>query len=450
MSTISQFLLLYYNQVLGLPAASVGLAISAGLMVNAFWDPIVGSWSDRSRTRLGRRHPFMFAAIVPIGISFWALFNPPGSLGQTGQLLWLGIGNIFLQQALAVFHTPHLALGGELSQNYYERSNVMSYNTFCLWAGDTLCWVFSFGVFFSAHGQYSNGALDPTRWPFFSLVMASVVVTILSISAFFTRSRIPFLRQADPAAPRFSPREFGRDVARAVTNRNYLMMLIGYFFQSLMTGVRGGLWIYTATYFWQLKNDQIVYFSLGSFVGYVFGATVVMRLHRRIDKRWTGAGAALLYSVGPVIPLALGYFGVLRPDTPGLLGILIAFSLLQHIPYSLMTTTFYSALADMADENELKYGVRQEGVLYSTRTFFARIDQAVGAAFAGWVLTFIAFPTKAVPGQVDTLILSNLSLAFIASALPGIVSVIFYASMRTTRDRYEATRVALGQRVNRS
>ena len=108
-----------------------------------------------------------------------------------------------------------------------------------------------------------------------------------------------------------------------------------------------------------------------------------------------------------------------------------------------MTTTFYSALADMADENELKYGVRQEGVLYSTRTFFARIDQAVGAALAGWVLTFIAFPAKAVPGQVDTLILSNLSLAFIASALPGMVAVAFYASMRTTRDRFDATKAAL-------
>ena len=435
--------MLYYNQVRGLPASLVGVAISAGLVVNAFWDPIVGSWSDRSRTRLGRRHPFMFAAILPVGISFWALFNPPNSLGQTGELIWLGIGNIFLQQALAVFHTPHLALGGELSQNYYERSNVMSYNTFCLWAGDTLCWIFAFGLFFRPHGQYPNGALDATRWPVFSLVMSSIVVGILSVSAFFTRSRIPFLRQADPAAPRFGLREFGRDVARAVSNRNYLMMLIGFFFQSLMTGVRGGLWIYTATYFWQLKNDQIVYFSLGSFIGYVFGATVVMRLHRRLDKRWTGASAALIYSIGPVIPLALGYFGVLRPGTPGLLGILIAFSLLQHIPFSLMTTTFYSALADMADENELKYGVRQEGVLYSTRTFFSRIDQAVGAAFAGWVLTFIAFPAKAVPGQVDTLILSNLSLAFIASALPGLVAVIFYASMRTTRDRFDATNAAL-------
>ncbi len=183
----------------------------------------------------------MFAAILPVGVSFWSLFNPPDSLGQTGQLIWLGVGNIFLQQALAVFHTPHLALGGELPQNYYERSNVMSYNTFCLWAGDTLCWAFTFGLFFRAHGQYSNGALDATRWPTFSLVMSSIVVCIRSISAFFTRSRIRFLRQADPQAPRFGLREFGRDVARAVSNRNYLMLLIGFFLQSLMTGVRGGL-----------------------------------------------------------------------------------------------------------------------------------------------------------------------------------------------------------------
>jgi Na+/melibiose symporter-like transporter len=172
-------------------------------------------------------------------------------------------------------------------------------------------------------------------------------------------------------------------------------------------------------YFWRIDNNQISFFVLGSLTGYVFGAFVVKELHRRFDKRWTGMLALLVYCVGPAIPLALGWLGILTPETEGLLVILILFSTLQHAPFSIMTTTVYSALADIADENELKYGLRQEGVLYSTRTFFARVDQALGTALAGWVLSIIAFPAKAVPGQVDQEVLMGLAAAFVLSTIPA-------------------------------
>jgi glycoside/pentoside/hexuronide:cation symporter, GPH family len=155
----------------------------------------------------------------------------------------------------------------------------------------------------------------------------------------------------------------------------------------------------------------------------------------------------LLYAVGPAIPLGLGWFGILSWQTPNLLWILIAFSVLQHLPYSVMTTTIYSALADIADELELKYGMRQEGILYSTRTFFSRVDQALGTALAGWVLTTIAFPARAVPGQVDTNVLMGLATAFVLSTLPGLIATIFYGMLRVTRRSHDATRKALAARV---
>jgi Na+/melibiose symporter-like transporter len=125
---------------------------------------------------------------------------------------------------------------------------------------------------------------------------------------------------------------------------------------------------------------------------------------------------------------------------------LIAFSVLQHAPFSIMTTTVYSALADIADENELKYGLRQEGVLYSTRTFFGRVDQALGTALAGWVLAYIAFPAKAVPGQVDESVLMGLAAAFVLSTIPGLAAVVFFGMLRVTRKTYDTTQAALVQK----
>jgi Na+/melibiose symporter-like transporter len=442
----SAFTLLFYNQVRGLDAGMVGTALALGLFVNAFVDPIVGSWSDRTRSRWGRRHPFMFGAILPAALLFYALYNPP-NISEWGQLIWLAVTNTLLLQVMTVYHTPHLALGGEMSDDYLGRTSVMSYNTFCLWIGDTIGWLLAFRVFFAATDEYANGALDPSRYPTFSIFVAVVVVLLLGYSSWSTMNRIPYLPQPRTGQKSFGPRELMRDVRHALTNRNYVVLLIGLFFLSMMTGVRLGLWLYTATFFWQLNNDQISLFVIGSFSGYLFAAFAVKRLHARFDKRWTGAIALMLYSIGPALPLALGYFGVLSADTPGILWILIAFSVLQHAPYSLMITTVTSALADIADENELKYGLRQEGVLYATRTFFQRVDQALGTALAGWVLSAIAFPTNAKPGQVSNEVLMALAAAFALSAIPGMIAGIFYAMLRVTRVTYDATRLALDARA---
>ncbi|MBT0585589.1 MFS transporter [Alteromonas oceanisediminis] len=445
LSTVNMFLLLYYNQVRGAPADLVGMAIAAGLVINAFWDPIVGSWSDRTRSRFGRRHPFMFGSMLPIVFSFYAVFNPPDGLSQTVELLWLAGFNILLQQAMSVYHTPHMAFGGELSSSYTERSKVMAYNTFFLWMGDTAIWVLSFGWMFKSSPGYPNGALDPERWPTFSMTIAIAVLVILFMSSWFTKSRIPYLTTPKEETPKFGFLEFFRDIKRALTNRSYVMLLIGYFFMSMMVGIRSGLWLYTATFFWQLTNDQIAFFVIGSLVSYVFGSSMVTRFHKRFDKRKTAAVACVVYCVGPAIPLLLGYYGILSHNTPYLLAILILFSMLQHAPYSILTTTVYSVLADIADESELKHGIRQEGILYSTRTFFARLDQAIGAALAGWVLAFIAFPEKAVPGEVSEPILMGLALAFVLSTIPGLITTFFYGRITVTKQSYEATQSALAE-----
>ena len=445
-TTTASFLLIFYNQVRGLDPGHVGTALAVGMMINAVFDPMIGSWSDRVRTKLGRRHPFMFASILPASACFYALFNPPGGMSEIAQLAWLTGFNVALLQAMTLFHTPHLALGGEMSDSYLGRSSIMAYNTFFLWVGDTLGWVLSFAWFFRATAEFANGALDASRYPQFAAFFAIMIAVIFTASSWYTRRYVPFLPQAKRDEPKFGPREFLRDFLKALSNRNYVVLLIGMFFLSLMTGVRGALWFYTASYFWQLDNNQISFFAIGSFAGYLFAAFVVTRLHARFDKRWTGMIAVMIYCIGPAIPLALGWLGILSAQTPGLLYILIAFSVLQHAPYSVMTTTVYSALADIADENEAKYGLRQEGILYAARTLFARVDQAIGTALAGWVLTLIAFPEKAKPGAVPESILMLLAAAFVLSTIPGLIAGVFYGMVRVTRETYDRTRAALEAR----
>jgi hypothetical protein len=211
-------------------------------------------------------------------------------------------------------------------------------------------------------------------------------------------------------------------------------------------GIRIGLWLYTATFFWQLDNNQISLFVIGS------SAAICSRIRgeafaRALRQTLDGRGRARILQHRPALPWRSVFRGSQRPDTGHPVDPDRVLDASARAPYSLMITTVTSALADIADENELKYGVRQEGVLYATRTFFQRVDQALGTALAGWVLSTIAFPTNSKPGEVPNEILLALAAAFALSAIPGLIAGVFYAMLRVTRETYDETRTALDKRA---
>ena len=125
---------IYYQQILGVGAALAALAVSIAIFADAITDPLIGSISDRFRSRFGRRHPFMFAAPIPLAASIFLIFNPPEAILGTQDYLfaWLLIFTICMRTFVTFFAVPHLAMGAELSTDYIERTNVMSFNNlFC-------------------------------------------------------------------------------------------------------------------------------------------------------------------------------------------------------------------------------------------------------------------------------------------------------------------------------
>src|SRR5262245_22573469 len=118
---------LFYTQVVGLSGTLTGAAVAISLVLDAFIEPVVGSLSDRWRSGLGRRHPFLYAAPIPLAVSFYLLYAPPSGLQGIPLFLWFTAFATIHRQALSVYHVPHLALGAELSRDYHERSVIMSH-----------------------------------------------------------------------------------------------------------------------------------------------------------------------------------------------------------------------------------------------------------------------------------------------------------------------------------
>ena len=108
------FLIFYYVQVLGMPGTLAGLAVGIALLVDAFTDPLAGSLSDNWRSNYGRRHPFMYASILPLTVSFYFLFHPMVS-GDTALFIWLVVFTNAARTSMSLYHVPHIALGADTS-----------------------------------------------------------------------------------------------------------------------------------------------------------------------------------------------------------------------------------------------------------------------------------------------------------------------------------------------
>ncbi len=126
-SMLNVFVLFYVTAVCGLPGWLAGIALGAGLVVDAAMEPLIGSLTDGWRSRYGRRVPFMVAGLVPIVVTFNLIFALPTGIGDIALFLWLMLLSVSLRISLSIYTLPYQALGAELSDDYAERSSIAAW-----------------------------------------------------------------------------------------------------------------------------------------------------------------------------------------------------------------------------------------------------------------------------------------------------------------------------------
>ena len=176
--TLTAILLFYYTSVLGLSGTLAGAALMIGLFFDALTDPLVAIFSDRTTSRLGRRHPYLYASALPLGGFLWLAFVPPtglsASLGWDGQWFlfgWLLTFVVLTRAALTLFHVPHMALGAELSDDFDERTRIVTARSLMAVVGTA----FAVVVYFVLIGAFDprNGT-DPRLNPVPYTVYAAI------------------------------------------------------------------------------------------------------------------------------------------------------------------------------------------------------------------------------------------------------------------------------------
>jgi Na+/melibiose symporter-like transporter len=410
----SYFLMFYYNQVLGLPGSLAGSAIFIAMMIDAACDPVIGFWSDNTRSRLGRRHPFMYAAALPVAIVYFFIWNPP-ELGEFWLFVYLTVAATLVRLFVSIYETPSTAIVAELTEDYDERTRLLSLRYMFGWAGG-LTMAFLMWRYF----MVEYGVTGHTTFEAYGAVGAVVMFAAVALSAGGLHREIPHLHQPPPRQ-RFRLGAIVRQIGVTLSNRNFLSLFMAGLFAAVGAGVATNFDTYINTHFWEFTPEQVSWIVLALFLSAGLAANLSPLVTRRFDKKATAIGiyaVSIVWGAAPIVLRLLGWFP--ENHTPWLFPIMVVHTILSVTLIIMFGIVQSSMLADVVEDSEISTGRREEGLFFAARTFAAKATSGVGTLFAGIALDLIAFPRGAAPGTVPDEAVFNLGLIY------GPMLMVFY------------------------
>ncbi|MEE3330476.1 MAG: MFS transporter [Myxococcota bacterium] len=440
------FLLLYYNQVLGLSAQLTSLALFVALIVDAISDPVVGTISDRFHSKFGRRHPFMYASILPVSVGYFFLWNPP-DLSETGLFLYLLGFAVVIRTFITFYEVPSTALAPELTEDYDERTSLAAVRFFFGWVGGILLSMYAYLVLLTPTAAQPVGQLNEAGYQTYGLIGASMMALTILCSSLGTHRHIPNLKVPPPKRRR-SLGETISEIRESFDDPSF-RALFGYaIFASMSAGLVSAMNIYLNTYFWELRAGQIGYLVPAGLVSAVLALKLAPALAGRIGKK----RAAIRLSIAAALFAPVPYTAGLMEWAPAkgsneLVYFLIVYSVIE-IGLIIASTTLVSAMmADVVEASELKTGRRSEGIFFAARSFLSKSLSATGLLLATTLLWLVDFPDEAKPGQVDPQVIRNLVLGYMPStASLYLISVACLFGYKITREDHSANLEALRDR----
>ena len=434
--TLQGVALFYFNQVLGVPAHLVSLAFGLIIFVDAFWDPLIGQWSDRFRSRLGRRHPFLYAGMVLVPIAIYLRWHPPTEWSDMALVGYILVSGLLMNLSTSLFDVPSAAMAPELVTDYNERSVLMSYRLLFMMIGMALGTVLIYGVFLRSTPEHPVGQLNGAAYGPLSIAIAAVAVVGMVTLALSTRRRAASFHQA-PAETLGIGEQF-RDVIATLKNRNFLIALLASAFIGISAGIQAGSALYIHTYFWEFATKQIMILMLVTIAAAPIAFVIAPRLGRRFGKRNTCIGALFATGLFMAAPISLRLLGVLPPNSaPMLLPIVFAALMIATITNLCSNIMVSSMVADLVEDSQVRTGRRSEGLILSADLLPQKVLAAFAVIIPGLLLSWIGFPKDAKPGLVAPEIIGALGLSYMLIVLVfTLASVVTWTRFRIDADQH--------------
>ncbi len=428
---LKYFLLLFYAQVVGVDARLVSFAILLALVADALSDPIVGYWSDNFRSRWGRRHPFMYAAALPVAISYYFIWSPPSGWSDQAMFWYIAILAIVIRTFITFFETPNAALAAELTDDYDQRSSLLSFRYYFGWTGGNAMTVINFAIIFPlfATAAIPNGQFNQAAYATYGLIASGLIFASIMVSSLGTHHRIPHLKEPPPARRLTLGKIFG-EIFETLSTRSFLALFGAALLAYIASGLAAGLAFYFSTYFWGFSPEQIGAITFSVFISAVIGATLAPVATRKFGKKRGAISIGLIAFLGAPLPIFLRLIDVLPPNDSTFIfwfvlitttidvGLIICYQILAA-----------SMIADLVEDSELRTGRRSEGLFFAATTFMRKWGEGFGIVVAGFVIAGVGLATGAQQGEVSDATLWRLGAAYVPTILVLWLSMIGLISL---------------------
>ena len=442
------FLLMFYSQVIGVEAGLVGLAITLALVLDAVSDPIVGYWSDNLHSKWGRRHPFLYASVIPVAATYYLLWNPPAGWSNEA-LFWYLLSLAILIRTFITFNeTPSSALTPELTANYDERSTLISWRLFFAWTGGNAMSVMMFIAIFPAFATATaTGQFNRDAYALYGMIAAALIGISILGSALGTHSRIPYLK-APPPKRRMTLRLIFKEVFETLSNRSFVALFVASVFGAIAAGMSAALAFYISTYFWRFTPLEIGGLTLGVFLSAIIGSLMAPVVTRALGKKKGAMVIGLVAFVGAPLPIMLKLTGLLDAMSHQFVYLFVLITGIVDVGLIICFQILAAAMmADLVEQSELKTGRRSEGTFVAAATFIRKMVSGLGVMAATVVLALAGLKAGAKPEDLPADVVWRLGAYYVpvilALWLAMMAAIAFY---RLDRAEHEENLRKLAER----
>ena len=434
-SGFSFFLLLYYNQVLGMDAGVVSLALLVALLVDAVVDPILGHLSDRTYTRWGRRLPWLYLAPIPLAFAWVALWSPPGAEPPT---FWglLGIA-VVVRVLLSACEVPSVSLLPEITADYDERTTLFRYRYLSGWSGGILMMVLAYTVFMPG----PEGLLQRDGYALFGIFGAILMAVSVMGSALGQHRLVAHFPAHRP--PPFSLKTAFSEIREAFSERAFIIFALGGLAAYVSQGMTFSMTNYLNVFVWQFDREALMVFPGILFLSVVLMFFIVSPMHRRFGKPKSAAIGALSALVLFLLPYGLLLSGVWpQVGTWGSTGLYLALHLLGNTMGIVVMISASSMIAEIVEAYLEKTGRRAEGAFYSGNWLVQKCATGLGIFMTGQIVAASQMPFEAVPGAVEqAVIVKMIALYCAATIVLAFIAAYWLGRFPISRQEHE-TRLA--------
>ena len=438
---LTTFFMIYYNQVLGFDPRIVSLILIGAMLVDAMVDPLIGRLSDATRTRIGRRLPWLYGAAVPMAIAWALLWMSPDIAAHS--TLGLALNVIAVRILVSACEIPSISLVAELTRDYDERTALMRYRFLFGWLGGLVATALAYGYFLKSDDPSQNGLLDPSGYSAFGLFGAAMILVSTLGSALGQHRRVVAL------PPRPPVQRHGiamlADILLAFRNPAFLALTSGALFLVTSYATSIAATNYMMLYVWRLTDDQLAWYPAGLALAVFAAFLAVGPAHRRLGKRDTAVAAIAFGTVVGFLPYAARNLGwwIELGSWPSM-ALLLSFMTVSLFGMIVATISASSMVAEIVEAHEVEHGTRIEGVFFSGYLMTQKFGQALGIFLVGQIIALSGLGERVRPEDLAPGTATGMAWTFAgAMVLISIMSALLLRRYPIARASHEARLAAL-------